>query len=102
MRVLNKLPILAAITLALISQTTIGTRVPVNQLGTIPANPPKQTVTTVASATPNSFPLPAGTSVCIVTRNIAQSPGIDYAITGAAVIFTAAPAIGDVVQLNCW
>jgi hypothetical protein len=67
---------------------------------------PQQIVTQVTATTPNSFPLPPGTSTCIVTRNIAQSPGIDYNITASgntgAVVFVATPVVGDVVQLNCW
>lgn len=63
---------------------------------------PTIAVTMVGSTTPNSFPLPAGKTVCIVTRNIAQSAGIDYNITSGAVVFTTPPQPGDVVQLNCW
>jgi hypothetical protein len=66
---------------------------------------PSQSVTVVTAATPNSFPLPAAAAtnaVCIVTRNVAQSPGIDYDITGGAVVFLTPPLAGDVVQLNCW
>lgn len=98
---LRKLLLLTAIALAVISQTT-GTRVAPGQIGKLPPNPPQQVVTVVSSGTANNFPLPAGTTVCIVTRNIAQSPGVDYNITGGAVVFVGAPGIGDVVQLNCW
>jgi len=61
-----------------------------------------QVVTLVVSGTPNSFPLPAGKTSCIVTRNIAQSPGIDYTISSGAVVFTRPSEIDDVVQLNCF
>jgi hypothetical protein len=70
---------------------------------------PTITVTVVSATTPNSFPLPAGKTTCIVSRNVAQSPGVDYNIaTGAqsgstfAVVFIQTPEVGDVVQLNCW
>jgi len=79
-------------------QTGLG----IGQLRVSVSNPPKQTVTLVGAATPNAFPLPNNTSVCIVTRNIAQSPGIDYNITSLNVVFLQIPSVGDVVQLNCW
>lgn len=63
---------------------------------------PQQTITTITSSTPNSFPLPAGTAVCIVSKNVAQSPGLDYNYSGGAVVFITTPNVGDVVQLNCW
>jgi hypothetical protein len=65
---------------------------------------PVQSVTVVTVATPNSFPLPLGVvaKTCIVTRNIAQSPGVDYNIIGNAVVFVYGVNAGDVVQLNCW
>ena len=67
---------------------------------------PTITVTMVSATTPNSFPLPAGKTTCIVSRNVAQSPGVDYNIaTGGstlAVVFIQTPEVGDVVQLNCW
>jgi hypothetical protein len=69
-----------------------------------PPYAPFQTVTVVVEAMPNSFAIPekAYAGVCIVTRGIAQSPGVDYTITGRAVVFNPPPNPGDVVQLNCW
>ena len=63
---------------------------------------PSISVTTVTASTTNSFPIPAGRSVCIVSRNISQSPGVDYSQSGGSIIFSTSPAVGDVVQLNCW
>jgi hypothetical protein len=80
--------ILSAITLIPVAVTTTG-------------GAPAQTVT-VADGTTNRFPLPVGTSVCIVSKNLPQSPGVDYSIQDGAVVFFLAPGPGDVVQLNCW
>jgi hypothetical protein len=82
-----------------------GTLVDDKQIGFFFTNAPTITVTQVTSTTANSFPIPSGKSTCIVTRNIAQSQGIDYTVQGtspAVVIFNQAPIVGDVVQLNCW
>jgi hypothetical protein len=90
--------------ISLMSQTP-GTKVNAGQVLPITLiSPPKQSVTTVMATTANSFPLPAGAidQVCIVTRNIAQSPGVDYTITNGVLVFTTAPSVADVVQLNCW
>lgn len=66
-------------------------------------NAPAITVTTVTAATPNAFPVPAGKSTCLVTRNVAQSQGVDYLINSSSqVVFNPVPAVGDVVQLACW
>ena len=83
------------------------TCVPTGQQQQQPATPstaigPQQTITKILALPANSFPLPTGTKTCIVTRNIAQSPGVDYNITAGAVVFIVPPSIGDVVQLNCW
>lgn len=40
--------------------------------------------------------------ICIVSRNIPQSPGEDYNIVGSNIIFNVTPSVGDVVQLNCF
>jgi hypothetical protein len=98
------LAILLGFGCSLLSQTP-GTRVNAGQVLPITLiSPPKQSVTTVTASTPNSFPLPAGAvdQVCIVTRNIAQSPGVDYTITNGVLVFTTVPSVADVVQLNCW
>lgn len=63
---------------------------------------PKLSVTTVTLGTPNSFPLPSGTTVCIVSQAIVQALNVDYAIMGGAVVFNTAPSPGAVVQLACW
>lgn len=78
------------------------TQVDVGQISIKINTVPSQTVTVVNATTPNSFPIPQGRTVCIVTRNIAQSPGIDYNVTNGAIIFTQVPSLGDVVQLNCF
>lgn len=62
----------------------------------------KLSVTTVTIATPNSFPLPIGTTTCIVSQAIIQSLNVDYALVGNAVVFNTAPTPGSVVQLACW
>ncbi len=87
----------------IISQTpTPQTGVNQSQLHFIVSLTPAQTVTIVNSTTPNSFPIPSGRTVCIVTRNIAQSLGVDYTIVSNAVVFNQTPQVGDVVQLNCF
>lgn len=63
---------------------------------------PKISVTTVTLGTPNSFPLPTGTSTCIVSQAIIQALNVDYVITAGAVVFNVAPGPGAVVQLACW
>lgn len=79
-----------------------GTSVPPNQITVKLVAAPQQLVTVVPATVTNSFPLPLGTSVCIVTRNIPQSPGVDYSIVGGNVVFSGTVSTGDVVQLNCW
>lgn len=64
--------------------------------------PPKIAVTKVLIGTPNSYPLPAGTTTCIVSQAVMQSLNEDYAITGGNVVFNTAPSVGAVVQLACW
>jgi len=66
------------------------------------AQAPKIAVTQVTLGTPNSFPLPAGTTTCIVSQAIMQSLNVDYVITAGAVVFNAGPPVGSVVQLACW
>lgn len=63
---------------------------------------PSITVTQITAATPNNFPIPAGKTLCYVSRNLPQALGIDYAITAGAVVFNPAPDVGDIVQLVCF
>ena len=67
-----------------------------------PANIPTITVTKVTSSTPNSFPIPAGKSVCDVSRNIPMSPGEDYNVVGTNIVFIQPPQVDDVVRLICF
>ena len=75
------------------------------KLVTVPApsaGVPSITVTVVTSNTPNAFPIPPGRTVPVVTRGIAQSPGVDYDIVSGNFVFRVAPNVGDVVQLTCF
>lgn len=96
------LPLLLIPAALLVSQPKSTTTVPNSQLRGPFGNQLAQSVTVVVVGTPNSFALPAGKTVCIVSRNIPQAPGVDYTITGGAVVFVTPPEIGDVVQLNCF
>jgi len=103
MNLLKRVWPLILITLAMFAQTaSSGTEVNPTQINISVSNAPKIAVFQVSATLPNSFNLPTGTTVCIVTRNIAQSPGVDYDITAGAVVFRVAPQAGDIVQLNCW
>jgi len=63
---------------------------------------PVITVQKVTDTTPNSFPIPAGKSICIVSRNIAQSPDEDYVIFNGQIRFKFGIQAGDMVQLVCF
>lgn len=67
-----------------------------------PANLPILVVTRVTPTTQNSFPIPAGKSVCDVSRNIPQSPGEDYNVVGTNIVFITPPVVDDVVRLICF
>ena len=74
-----------------------------------PAGAPHIIVYRVTDVTATSYAIPAGLAgVCIVTRNIAQSAGVDYTLvaptgtTPGQITFTDPLTVGDVIQLNCW
>ena len=97
------IPLLFATALLLTPQPPAGqTGIGQGQLRVSVSNPPVQVVTSVTASTTNSFPIPSGKTTCIVTRNIAQSPSVDYSVVSGAVVFFQTPAVGDIVQLNCW
>lgn len=63
---------------------------------------PTVLVAEVSSTTPNSYPIPPGRTLCIVSRNIPQALGHDYTIVNGSVVFSPAPEPGDIVQLICF
>lgn len=103
MRPFNLSVLLVACCLGLFSQPSgQGTGVGAKQLRIQFSAPPSISVIRVDLDTANSFPIPAGKSVCIVTRNVAQSQGFDYNVVNNNVVFVDTPSLGDIVQLNCF
>lgn len=112
MKIVKYVAPLVLLALALAAQTGFSTQVNLTQLpagigtGTTPpattSNGPKIASFIVSASTPNSFTCPTGSSPYIVTRNIAQSLGIDYNVTNGAVVFVQTPQANDVVSLYCW
>ena len=95
--------------LAALSPVGLQFSVDTTVIPTFAALPPHIIVYTVTDASVTSYTIPAGLAgVCIVTRNIAQSMGVDYALTPPVgttpgqIMFVGPLAVGDVIQLDCW
>ncbi len=60
---------------------------------------------TATASTANSFPIPAGKSVCIVARNgLTMAQGVDFSVASGVITFLSNPSIqaGEQIQLACW
>lgn len=71
-------------------------------LPTPPLGVPAVAVFHISSTTVNSFPIPAGRTLCWVSNNIPQALNEDYTIIMGAVVFNVPPVTDDIVQLWCF